>query len=78
MIVHDEGENDAGSTPCKDSTLIVRQVLAGKKQKPDETIIHQIPFIVPLWVFFIYTACFSILCLRCDHVFVFLLAMESS
>uniref|UniRef100_A0A673AKD2 non-specific serine/threonine protein kinase n=1 Tax=Sphaeramia orbicularis TaxID=375764 RepID=A0A673AKD2_9TELE len=26
MIVHDEGENDAGSTPCKDSTLIVRQV----------------------------------------------------
>ncbi|CAG5865291.1 unnamed protein product [Menidia menidia] len=25
MIVHDEGENDAGSTPCKDSTLIVRQ-----------------------------------------------------
>uniref|UniRef100_A0A7N6BT56 non-specific serine/threonine protein kinase n=1 Tax=Anabas testudineus TaxID=64144 RepID=A0A7N6BT56_ANATE len=28
MIVHDEGESDAGSTPCKDSTLIVRQVLA--------------------------------------------------
>uniref|UniRef100_A0A7N6B4Z7 non-specific serine/threonine protein kinase n=1 Tax=Anabas testudineus TaxID=64144 RepID=A0A7N6B4Z7_ANATE len=27
MIVHDEGESDAGSTPCKDSTLIVRQVL---------------------------------------------------
>lgn len=26
MIVHDEGESDAGSTPCKDSTLIVRQV----------------------------------------------------
>ncbi|XP_057707667.1 mitogen-activated protein kinase kinase kinase kinase 4 isoform X7 [Corythoichthys intestinalis] len=25
MIVHDEGENDAGSTPCKDSTLVVRQ-----------------------------------------------------
>ncbi|XP_044071536.1 mitogen-activated protein kinase kinase kinase kinase 4 isoform X6 [Siniperca chuatsi] len=25
MIVHDEGESDAGSTPCKDSTLIVRQ-----------------------------------------------------
>lgn len=27
MIVHDEGESDAGSTPCKDSTLIVRQVV---------------------------------------------------
>uniref|UniRef100_A0A7N9AM30 non-specific serine/threonine protein kinase n=1 Tax=Mastacembelus armatus TaxID=205130 RepID=A0A7N9AM30_9TELE len=26
MVVHDEGESDAGSTPCKDSTLIVRQV----------------------------------------------------
>uniref|UniRef100_A0A8C6Q6S7 non-specific serine/threonine protein kinase n=1 Tax=Nothobranchius furzeri TaxID=105023 RepID=A0A8C6Q6S7_NOTFU len=25
MIVHDEGENDAGTTPCKDSTLVVRQ-----------------------------------------------------
>lgn len=43
MIVHDEGESDAGSTPCKDSTLIVRQVLAGekKKKKSDETIIRQ-------------------------------------
>lgn len=30
MIVHDEGESDAGSTPCKDSTLIVRQVLDEK------------------------------------------------
>ncbi|XP_053733676.1 mitogen-activated protein kinase kinase kinase kinase 4-like isoform X2 [Synchiropus splendidus] len=26
MVVHDEGESDAGSTPCKDSTLIVRQL----------------------------------------------------
>ncbi|XP_054643939.1 mitogen-activated protein kinase kinase kinase kinase 4-like isoform X7 [Dunckerocampus dactyliophorus] len=25
MIVHDEGESDIGSTPCKDSTLVVRQ-----------------------------------------------------
>ncbi|XP_029981291.1 mitogen-activated protein kinase kinase kinase kinase 4-like isoform X3 [Sphaeramia orbicularis] len=33
MIVHDEGENDAGSTPCKDSTLIVRQS-AGDKKRP--------------------------------------------
>ncbi|XP_070770547.1 mitogen-activated protein kinase kinase kinase kinase 4 isoform X4 [Enoplosus armatus] len=32
MIVHDEGESDAGSTPCKDSTLIVRQVLAQHKK----------------------------------------------
>lgn len=44
MIVHDEGESDAGSTPCKDSTLIVRQVLAKKKkkknlQKSDEAVI---------------------------------------
>ncbi|XP_062287503.1 mitogen-activated protein kinase kinase kinase kinase 4-like isoform X4 [Scomber scombrus] len=31
MIVHDEGESDAGSTPCKDSTLIVRQVLTEEK-----------------------------------------------
>uniref|UniRef100_A0A3B5MLU2 non-specific serine/threonine protein kinase n=1 Tax=Xiphophorus couchianus TaxID=32473 RepID=A0A3B5MLU2_9TELE len=26
MIVHDEGENEAGTTRCKDSTLVVRQV----------------------------------------------------
>uniref|UniRef100_UPI003AB090CD mitogen-activated protein kinase kinase kinase kinase 4 isoform X5 n=1 Tax=Centroberyx gerrardi TaxID=166262 RepID=UPI003AB090CD len=32
MIVHDE-ESDAGSTPCKDSTLIVRQS-AGDKKRP--------------------------------------------
>ncbi|XP_037543028.1 mitogen-activated protein kinase kinase kinase kinase 4 [Nematolebias whitei] len=25
MIVHDEGENNSGTTPCKDSTLVVRQ-----------------------------------------------------
>uniref|UniRef100_A0A8C4FDM3 non-specific serine/threonine protein kinase n=1 Tax=Dicentrarchus labrax TaxID=13489 RepID=A0A8C4FDM3_DICLA len=31
MIVHDEGESDAGSTPCKDSTLIVRQVLHSER-----------------------------------------------
>ncbi|XP_067371148.1 mitogen-activated protein kinase kinase kinase kinase 4 isoform X2 [Channa argus] len=33
MIVHDEGESDAGSTPCKDSTLIVRQS-AGDRKRP--------------------------------------------
>ncbi|KAM4558939.1 mitogen-activated protein kinase kinase kinase kinase 4-like isoform 5-T5 [Odontesthes bonariensis] len=32
MIVHEEGESDAGSTPCKDSTLIVRQS-AGDNRK---------------------------------------------
>lgn len=26
MIVHDEGESEAGTTRCKDSTLVVRQV----------------------------------------------------
>uniref|UniRef100_A0A3P8QGI2 non-specific serine/threonine protein kinase n=1 Tax=Astatotilapia calliptera TaxID=8154 RepID=A0A3P8QGI2_ASTCA len=32
MIVHEEGESDAGTTPCKDSTLIVRQVLGDRKK----------------------------------------------
>ncbi|XP_017285652.1 mitogen-activated protein kinase kinase kinase kinase 4 isoform X3 [Kryptolebias marmoratus] len=32
MIVHDEGENNAGTTPCKDSTLVVRQS-AGDSRK---------------------------------------------
>ncbi|CAB1437198.1 unnamed protein product [Pleuronectes platessa] len=32
MIVHDDGESDAASTPCKDSTLIVRQS-AGDNRK---------------------------------------------
>ncbi|XP_042281502.1 mitogen-activated protein kinase kinase kinase kinase 4 isoform X6 [Thunnus albacares] len=34
MIVHDEGESDAGSTPCKDSTLIVRQSAGDNKKRP--------------------------------------------
>uniref|UniRef100_A0A096M463 non-specific serine/threonine protein kinase n=1 Tax=Poecilia formosa TaxID=48698 RepID=A0A096M463_POEFO len=33
MIVHDEGENEAGTTRCKDSTLVVRQS-AGDNRKP--------------------------------------------
>lgn len=33
MVVHDEGESDAGSTPCKDSTLIVRQVMGPEKNQ---------------------------------------------
>ncbi|XP_065818552.1 mitogen-activated protein kinase kinase kinase kinase 4 isoform X8 [Labrus bergylta] len=34
MIVHDEGESDAGSTPCKDSTLIVRQSAGDSRKRP--------------------------------------------
>ncbi|XP_054471476.1 LOW QUALITY PROTEIN: mitogen-activated protein kinase kinase kinase kinase 4-like [Anoplopoma fimbria] len=34
MIVHDEGESDAGSTPCKDSTLIVRQSSGDGRKRP--------------------------------------------
>ncbi|XP_029348872.1 mitogen-activated protein kinase kinase kinase kinase 4-like isoform X2 [Echeneis naucrates] len=34
MIVHDEGESDAGSTPCKDSTLIVRQSAGDNRKHP--------------------------------------------
>uniref|UniRef100_UPI0037E85626 mitogen-activated protein kinase kinase kinase kinase 4 isoform X5 n=1 Tax=Semicossyphus pulcher TaxID=241346 RepID=UPI0037E85626 len=34
MIVHDEGESDAGSTPCKDSTLIVRQSAGDNRKRP--------------------------------------------
>ncbi|KAM3607738.1 uncharacterized protein V6R79_012916 [Siganus canaliculatus] len=34
MIVHDEGEGDAGSTPCKDSTLIVRQSAGDNRKRP--------------------------------------------
>lgn len=58
MIVHDEGESDAGSTPCKDSTLIVRQVLAKKKkkkkklQKSDEALIPINTFHCSVVVFF--------------------------
>uniref|UniRef100_A0A8C6TVR3 non-specific serine/threonine protein kinase n=1 Tax=Neogobius melanostomus TaxID=47308 RepID=A0A8C6TVR3_9GOBI len=32
IVVHD-GESDAGSTPCKDSTLIVRQVMVHRQTK---------------------------------------------
>ncbi|XP_050925566.1 mitogen-activated protein kinase kinase kinase kinase 4 isoform X3 [Lates calcarifer] len=34
MIVHDEGESDAGSMPCKDSTLIVRQSAGDNRKRP--------------------------------------------
>lgn len=41
MIVHDEGESDAGSTPCKDSTLIVRQVpqTGGPTRRPPSCVL---------------------------------------
>ncbi|KAM4608405.1 mitogen-activated protein kinase kinase kinase kinase 4-like isoform 2-T2 [Polymixia lowei] len=34
MIVHDDGESDAASTPCKDGTLIVRQSAGDNKKRP--------------------------------------------
>ncbi|XP_034042712.1 TRAF2 and NCK-interacting protein kinase-like isoform X5 [Thalassophryne amazonica] len=34
IIVHNEGESNAGSTPCKDSTLIVRQSAGDNKKRP--------------------------------------------
>ncbi|KAM9343632.1 mitogen-activated protein kinase kinase kinase kinase 4-like [Pholidichthys leucotaenia] len=34
MVVHDEGESDVGSTPCKDSTLIVRQSTGDNRKRP--------------------------------------------
>ncbi|XP_060909035.1 mitogen-activated protein kinase kinase kinase kinase 4-like isoform X6 [Labrus mixtus] len=37
MIVHDEGESDAGSTPCKDSTLIVRQSAGDSRKRQTQT-----------------------------------------
>ncbi len=69
MIVHDEGESDAGSTPCKDSTLIVRQVLAEKKknkkqrQKSDKQANHLPHTFSCSVVHFVhsYPKCFSIL-----------------
>lgn len=66
MIVHDEGESDAGSTPCKDSTLIVRQVLAGRKKtrQASQSFTTYDSFSV---VYFVhsYPKCFSILFLFC-------------
>ncbi|KAK2840129.1 hypothetical protein Q5P01_013869 [Channa striata] len=38
MIVHDEGESDAGSTPCKDSTLIVRQSAGDNRKRPGPSV----------------------------------------
>uniref|UniRef100_A0A8C6TXJ8 non-specific serine/threonine protein kinase n=1 Tax=Neogobius melanostomus TaxID=47308 RepID=A0A8C6TXJ8_9GOBI len=39
IVVHD-GESDAGSTPCKDSTLIVRQVMVHRQTKTRVVYVH--------------------------------------
>lgn len=74
MIVHDEGESDAGSTPCKDSTLIVRQVLTEKKKIQlyvyTSHIVHCILLVV-LYFVHSYPKCFSTLFTCVDH-FLFL------
>uniref|UniRef100_A0A096MDC1 non-specific serine/threonine protein kinase n=1 Tax=Poecilia formosa TaxID=48698 RepID=A0A096MDC1_POEFO len=52
MIVHDEGENEAGTTRCKDSTLVVRQVPTerGVSEHPDRNgfagRIHHLPDLI--------------------------------
>ncbi|XP_057707665.1 mitogen-activated protein kinase kinase kinase kinase 4 isoform X5 [Corythoichthys intestinalis] len=47
MIVHDEGENDAGSTPCKDSTLVVRQSQSSNNMQKHKSSSSFTPFIDP-------------------------------
>uniref|UniRef100_A0A3Q1B859 non-specific serine/threonine protein kinase n=1 Tax=Amphiprion ocellaris TaxID=80972 RepID=A0A3Q1B859_AMPOC len=47
MIVHDEGESDAGSTPCKDSTLIVRQSQSSNNMQKHKSSSSFTPFIDP-------------------------------
>uniref|UniRef100_A0A3P8US23 non-specific serine/threonine protein kinase n=1 Tax=Cynoglossus semilaevis TaxID=244447 RepID=A0A3P8US23_CYNSE len=47
MIVHDEGESDKGSTPCKDSTLIVRQSQSSNNMQKHKSSSSFTPFIDP-------------------------------
>ncbi|KAF7215333.1 mitogen-activated protein kinase kinase kinase kinase 4 isoform X6 [Nothobranchius furzeri] len=47
MIVHDEGENDAGTTPCKDSTLVVRQSQSSNNMQKHKSSSSFTPFIDP-------------------------------
>ncbi|XP_075336140.1 mitogen-activated protein kinase kinase kinase kinase 4-like isoform X6 [Odontesthes bonariensis] len=47
MIVHEEGESDAGSTPCKDSTLIVRQSQSSNNMQKHKSSSSFTPFIDP-------------------------------
>ncbi|XP_023806946.1 mitogen-activated protein kinase kinase kinase kinase 4 isoform X3 [Oryzias latipes] len=46
MVVH-EGESDAGSTPCKDSTLIVRQSQSSNNMQKHKSSSSFTPFIDP-------------------------------
>ncbi|XP_061696891.1 mitogen-activated protein kinase kinase kinase kinase 4 isoform X2 [Syngnathoides biaculeatus] len=47
MIVHDEGESDVGSTPCKDSTLVVRQSQSSNNMQKHKSSSSFTPFIDP-------------------------------
>ncbi|XP_072300301.1 mitogen-activated protein kinase kinase kinase kinase 4 isoform X6 [Eucyclogobius newberryi] len=47
MVVRDEGESDAGSTPCKDSTLIVRQSQSSNNMQKHKSSSSFTPFIDP-------------------------------
>ncbi|XP_017285653.1 mitogen-activated protein kinase kinase kinase kinase 4 isoform X4 [Kryptolebias marmoratus] len=47
MIVHDEGENNAGTTPCKDSTLVVRQSQSSNNMQKHKSSSSFTPFIDP-------------------------------
>ncbi|CAL9689887.1 unnamed protein product [Knipowitschia caucasica] len=47
MVVRDDGESDAGSTPCKDSTLIVRQSQSSNNMQKHKSSSSFTPFIDP-------------------------------
>ncbi|XP_034042710.1 mitogen-activated protein kinase kinase kinase kinase 4-like isoform X3 [Thalassophryne amazonica] len=47
IIVHNEGESNAGSTPCKDSTLIVRQSQSSNNMQKHKSSSSFTPFIDP-------------------------------
>lgn len=72
MIVHDEGESDAGSTPCKDSTLIVRQVLTEEKTQHPSVFttfaLHTVYFFGCSVVYFVHSYPFQVFFPLCvDH-----------
>ncbi|XP_035994863.1 mitogen-activated protein kinase kinase kinase kinase 4 isoform X8 [Fundulus heteroclitus] len=47
MIVHDEGESEAGTTRCKDSTLVVRQSQSSNNMQKHKSSSSFTPFIDP-------------------------------
>ncbi|XP_043988790.1 mitogen-activated protein kinase kinase kinase kinase 4-like isoform X6 [Gambusia affinis] len=47
MIVHDEGENEAGTTRCKDGTLVVRQSQSSNNMQKHKSSSSFTPFIDP-------------------------------